>query len=306
MKISRFSVQSEHQMIIININIMKKNIQSILKMSTLALAVSSLVFFSCSDDDDNKDNAPGLTGETKTYTLTSVGDGNITGTAVFAERTDGSTIVTVNTIGTTSGETYPVYIRSNSAAETGDVLVDLESVAGSTGTSGTILTERNNGTVITYDDLLALNGTLVITTDDETVVSQSDIGSNQVTATSRTYTLASVDESDVTGTVTFAKRLNGNTLITTNLQGTETGTTYPVSIYNSSITTPGAAAIGLTSINGATGSTTMSMTSVSELDAGTAITYDQLNTFNGHIGVGTMGSPTTYVASSNIGSNATP
>lgn len=151
---------------------------------------------------------------------------------------------------------------------------------------------------------MELNGSLVVTTADETVVSVSDIGSNELTATSRTYTLASVGESGVAGTVTLTKRMNGTTLISTNLEGTETGTVYPVAIYNGSLTTPGASAIALTNVTGTTGSMATSTTSVLQLDGGSAITYDQLGTFNGHIGVGTAGSPTTYVASTNIGANA--
>lgn len=284
---------------------MKKNIQSILKMTALALVASAFVF-SCSDDDDNKDNAPGFTGETHTYTLMEEGNSNISGTAQFRERTDGSMVVKVNLEGTASGQSYPVYIRTNAANQTGTTVVQLEPVNGETGMSTTIVDERDNGTSFTYDNLMGLNGTLVVSNSGETVVSQSDIGTNELTATSRTYTLSSVGDSDVSGTVTFAKRMNGTTLVTTNLEGTETGTTYPVAIYNSSLTTPGASAIALTNVSGTTGSTAMSTTSISTLDAGGAVTYDQLNTFDGHVGVGTMGSPTTYIASSNIGMNANP
>ncbi len=279
-----------------------KNIQSILKMSAIALITSAFAF-SCSDDDDNKNNAPGFTGESKTYTLISADDSDVSGTAQFRERTDGSMVVTVDLDGTTSGQSYPVFIRSNASNETGATIVELEPVNGTTGTSATILEERDNGTTLTYDQVLALNGTLVVTTSDETVVSQSDIGSNELTATSRTYTLNSAGESDVAGTVIFTKRMNGNTVVTTNLTGTETGTNYPVMIYNSSVATPGSAAVMLNSVSGSTGSTATSSTNVSSQIGGTAITYDQLNTFNGHIGVGTAGS---YMASSNIGSNDLP
>ena len=279
-----------------------KNIQSILKISALALVASAFAF-SCSDDDDNNNNAPGFTGESKTYTLVETDDSNISGTAQFRERTDGSMVVTVDLEGTTSGQSYPVFIRSNSASETGVMIAELEPVSGATGTSATILSERDNGTALTYDQVLALNGTLVVTESDETVVSQTDIGSNELTATSRTYTLSSVGDSDVAGTVVFTKRMNGNTVVTTNLTGTSTGTTYPVMIYNSSISTPGTAAVMLNSVNGSTGTTACSTTNVSSQIGGTAITYDQLNTFNGHIGVGEAGS---YSASTNIGSNDLP
>lgn len=282
---------------------MKKSIQSILKMTALAFVASAFVF-GCSDDDDNKDNSPGFTGESHTYTLAAEGDSNISGTAQFRERTDGSMVVTLNMEGTTAGQSYPVYIRSNAANQTGTTIVQLEPVNGETGMSTTIIDERDNGTSFTYDDLMGLNGTLVVTMSNETVVSQADIGSNELTTTSRTYNLSSVGESAVSGTVTFAKRMNGTTLVTTNLDGTETGTAYPIAIYSSSLTTPGASAIALTNVNGSTGTTATSTTSVSALDAGGAVTYDQLNTFDGHIGVGTMGSPTTYIASSNIGMNA--
>jgi hypothetical protein len=292
---------------IVNINSfhMKKGIQSILRISTMALAMSAFTFISCSDD-DNGNNDPDFTGKTRSYNLTAVGDSDIEGTVTFAELSNGSTVISVDMDGTTSGESYPVYIRSNSASETGEVIVDLEPASGSDGRSTTTLSERNNGTDLDYDDLLALNGTIVVTTDEETVVSQADIGSNELTATTRTYNLQSANESGVTGTVVFTKRVNGNTLITTNLNGTTTGTTYPVFIYGGSVASPGASAITLTSVTGATGSNAMSTSSVSMLNAGGAITYDQLNTYNGHIGVGTTATPATYVASANIGSNVAP
>lgn len=283
---------------------MKKNIQSILKMSALALVASAFAF-SCSDDDDNKDNAPGITGETHTYTLVGANDNNITGSATLRERTDGSTIFVIETAGTTAGQSYPVYIRSNSSTETGTVIANLEPVNGTTGRSETILTEREDGNVITYDQLLALNGTLVVSMSGE-AVSQADFGSNQLTGASRTYTLEAVGDSDVSGTVTFAERMNGNTLITTNLQGTETGTTYPLYIYGGSVASPGSLAIDLVNVSGSTGATATSMSNIAETNAGTGISYDQLDTFNGHIGVVTTGSPTTYVASGNIGSNDLP
>lgn len=283
---------------------MKKNIQSILKMCTLVLVASAFVF-SCSDDDDNKDNAPGITGETRTYTLVGANDNNITGSATLRERTDGSTIFVIETSGTTAGQSYPVYIRSNSATETGAVIANLEPVNGTTGRSETILTEREDGNVITYDQLLALNGTLVVSMSGE-AVSQADFGSNQLSGTSRTYTLGAVGDSDVSGTVTFAERMNGSTLITTNLQGTETGTTYPLYIYGGSVASPGSLAIDLVNVSGSTGTMATSMSNITETNAGTGISYDQLDTFNGHIGVVTTASPTTYVASGNIGSNDLP
>lgn len=281
---------------------MKKNIQRIFKLTAVACLMA--VFVSgCSDDDNNNIDGPSLTGESKTYTLNSMSNPDISGTVKFAERSDNTTLVTIDLAGTTSGNTHVAHIHENSAAETGGIIIDLNSIGGSDGKSETIVKELNNGTEITYDELLMLNGYVnvhVSATDLATLISQGDIGENELTTSSTTYTLDAVNDSGVNGTVTFAKRMSGSTLVTIDLDGASPMGNHPIFIYDNNVATTGPVAINL---NNYTGSTGTSVTSVRKLNNNTPITYDQLTTFNGHVNVGTSATDPTYISQGNIGSN---
>jgi hypothetical protein len=106
----------------------------------------------------------------------------------------------------------------------------------------------------------------------------------------------------VSGTAIFEKRKSGNTLITLSLQGTEDGGDHPAHIHANDAATGGGIVLDLNNVNGATGKST---TSVNALNDDTAITYEGLIAYNGHINVHL--SPTslaTRIAQGNIGSNA--
>ncbi len=284
---------------------MKKNVQIISKISFMALLMAAATFFaSCSKDDDVDPNAVTLTGENKTYTLASISNPAISGVVKFAERSDNSTMVTIDLDGTSSGSTHPAHIHMNSAAETGAIIIDLNSVAGGTGMSETIIKEKKDGTPITYEQLLELDGYVNVhlsATELSTLVAQGDIGGNEATSTFKSYALDQVNDSGITGAVKFTKRVNGTTLVTVDLDGASTSVEYPVYIYDNNIATTGPIAINLNKVNGSTG---LSYTNVTQLKSGTAITYDQLAAFNGHLMVSASPADlTTYVAQGNIGSN---
>jgi hypothetical protein len=280
---------------------MKKNIQRILKL--MAVACMMTVFMvGCSDDDDNN-GGPSLTGQSKIYTLNSVSNPAINGTVKFAERSDNTTVITIDLNGTSSGTTHVAHIHENSAAETGAIIIDLNSIKGSTGKSETIVKELNDGTDITYNELLALNAYTNVhlsATNLATLIAQGDIGENELTAASTTYALDGVNASGINGTVTFAKRVSGSSLVTVDLDGASPTGNYPIYIYDNSVAATGPIAINL---NNYTGSTGTSATSVRKLNNNTAISYDQLTNFNGHINVGTSATNPEYVAQGNIGSN---
>lgn len=278
---------------------MKKSIQKFLSVTVVA-CMMTLFIAGCNDDDSDE---PGLTGQSKVYTLQSVSDPAISGTVKFAERSDNSTVVTINLNGTPSGTTPVAHIHENSAAETGGIIIDLNSINGTNGTSETVIKERNNGTAITYSELLSLNGYVNVhasAADLATLIAQGDIGENELTSASTTYTLASVNDSGIDGTVTFAKRVSGATLVNVTLNGASPTGNYPISIYDNSIDATGPVAITLNNYQGSTGTST---TSVRKLNDNTAISYDQLTTFNGHINVATSATDPTYITQGNIGSN---
>ncbi len=279
---------------------MKFSIKTFLKVSAV-ITLLGLVAAGCKDDDDTV--SPSLTGESKTYTLSAVSNPNITGTVTFAERSDDATVITIELNGTTSGNTHVAHIHENTAAQTGGIILDLNSINGASGRSETVVTKLNDGTDISYNELLALNGYVNVhlsQADLATIIAQGDIGENELTTSTTSYSLSEANDSGITGTVRVTRRLNGTSLINVDLVGASTAGNYPIAIYDGSIETPGEAAITLNNYNGATGT---SATSVNNLNNNTAISYDQLRAFNGHVRVGTSAIDPTTVAQGNIGSN---
>jgi len=279
---------------------MKKRIQKFFKVMLVAF-MATVFMAACNEDDDSSDI--GLTGISKTYTLNSVSNPDISGTVKFAERDDNTTLVTIDLDGTASGNTHVAHIHENTAVETGGIIIDLNSINGETGMSETVVTKLNNGTAITYEELLTLNGYTNVhlsAADLATLVAQGDIGENELTASSTTYSLGTVNESGIDGQVTFAKRVSGSSLVTIDLNGASPTGNYPVYIYDNNLATTGPVAITL---NNYTGTTGKSVTSVRKLNNNTLINYDQLTDFNGHINIGTSAIDPTYVAQGNIGSN---
>jgi hypothetical protein len=274
-----------------------KHLYNLLRIAML-FSVTSLTLSSCSDD------GPSLTGDSQTFVLNSVSNPNIAGTVTFAERDDSKTLITVQMIGTQPNAKHPAHIHANTAAEGGGIVLDLTDVNGSTGKSETVVGALNDGTVISYDDLINFDGYVNVhasATDLGTLVGQGDIGQNTLTGDAITYPLGPVSNNAISGTATFAKRANGETLVTIALAGTGTDGNHPAHIHAGAAAQGGAIMIDLTNVSGATGK---SSTNVTKLNSGTAITYDELVNYNGYINVHL--SPTslsTLIAQGDIGQN---
>ena len=71
-----------------------------------------------------------LTGTSKEYTLSPKSDPNISGTATFSERVNGTTLITLALDGTKEGDAFPAHIHRNSAAESGAIIIDLDTIGG--------------------------------------------------------------------------------------------------------------------------------------------------------------------------------
>ena len=112
----------------------------------------------------------------------------MSGTATFAQRRDGTTLVTLVLTGTTEGTTHPAYLFYGSVEEPGEIAIDLMGVDGATGVSKTSVMTTNNNTAIIYEDvtesgdedLVGFAGHInVYLADDlETVVAQGNVGAN--------------------------------------------------------------------------------------------------------------------------------
>lgn len=234
----------------------------------------------CDGDDD-----PKLTGESTVYSLGPVSNAAISGTVTFAKRDDEKTVVTIQLIGTASGNTHPAHIHAGTASETGAIILDFAGVNGADGKSVTIVDALKDGTPVTYEELIEIDGYVNVhnsETDLATLIAQGDVGQNLLTGDTETFTLGPVSNAAISGTATFAKRQNGETLVTVQLSGTTAGGDHPTHIHANTAAQGGGIVIDLTNVDGTTGK---SVTNVTQLNAGTQITYDDLLNFNGYLNV---------------------
>lgn len=264
------------------------------------LVVSMTFFIGCSNDE----SLPQLTGESKQFVLFTKSNPAISGTVTFSKRNDDATLITVQLSGTRAGGSHPAHIHATSAAETGAIVLDLTAVDGSTGKSETVVKSLNNGSPITYDQLINLDGYVNVHlsgSDLATLIAQGDIGINELTSTSKTYPLSAVSNTAISGTAIFTKRVSGKTLVSISLTGTTPGVSSIAHIHVNTVAQTGGVVVDLTPVNGSTGK---SDTSVNKLNTGAAITYDELLNFNGYINVHESAvAISTLIAQGDIGKN---
>ena len=263
------------------------------------MIASALISLSGCDDEEN-DPGPQLTGDTKTFALSPVSNPAISGTVTFAERDDDMVLITLELTGTDASATHPAHIHANTAAEGGTVVLDLTSVEGAAGKSETVVGALNDGTPLTYDDLLDFDGYVNVhlsPTDFGTLVAQGDIGQNELTGDRKEYALNPVANPAISGMATFWKRANSETLVTVALTGTADAVSYPSHIHANSAAETGGVTIDLADVNGTTG---MARTNVSKMNDETAITFDQLLEYDGYLNVH---SGSDLIAQGDIGGN---
>lgn len=122
-----------------------------------------------------------FTGESETYTLNEVDVDGVSGTATFEERMNGETLVTVELMNTMSGDSHPMHIHNNSAAEGGGIAITLNSVEGESGLSKTNVSVDDAQSAIMYSALITFDGYINVHNSAEdlaTLVAQGDIGAN--------------------------------------------------------------------------------------------------------------------------------
>ncbi len=245
-----------------------------------------------------------LTGNTKEYDLGEKDVTGISGTATFSERINGESLATLELINTPAGGSHPSHIHANTAVEGGAVLLSFNPVNGDTGMSMTNVSTFDDGSSFVYADIANLDGYINVhlsATQLSTIVAQGDIGKNDLTSESKVYTLAEKDVVGISGTATFYKRIDGSALAVLNIMNTPVGGMHPAHIHENDAATGGPIAFSFSPVNGDTG---MSMSQVETLDDGTAITYDEILSFDGYINVHLNASQLgTIVAQGNVGSN---
>jgi len=122
-----------------------------------------------------------LTGNSMVYDLNERAAPGISGTITFMERMNGSSLATIELMNTPEGGMHPAHIHANSAAEGGGILVTFKPINGTTGMSKTTIRTLDSGAVLTYTDILVMDGYVNVHLSMEqlnVIVAQGDIGSN--------------------------------------------------------------------------------------------------------------------------------
>ena len=226
-----------------------------------------------------------LTGAFYSYDLVEKAIAGISGKVSFYERNNGEVLNIIELNNTPEGGVHPAHIHNGNALEGGSIAISLNPVDGNTGISKTNLSQFDGGTAVSYEDLLEFNGYINVhlsAEDLSTIVSQGDIGGNELSGMDMMYMLGEKDVTGIAGMVHFYERKNGETLTKLELMNTPENGVHPAHIHNNSAAEGGGIAVSLTPVDGTTG---MSYTNIAALDDGTAIDYDDLINFDGYINV---------------------
>lgn len=198
-------------------------------------------------------------------------------TATLAERTDGSTLVTIRQTNSTASA---VSLNFGPATDNGAVAVALAPFEAMTQTSQTIARTLTNGTAISYNDLLLFDGHLRLL-NNTAPLARADIGGNELTGQSRSFALNPADANNISGRITFSQRKNGYTLVQVALNNTRAGNAYPAHVHlGGSTFCGGTIAVSLNAIDGGTGRSATSIraydSAEGQRNGGAALTYTQL------------------------------
>lgn len=146
------------------------------KQFYLILTMLALVISGCSNDDS--DGTPNTS--VKVFTLNSVSNSNITGKATFTKNANGSTTILLEINGS-SVDVHPAYIYLGTKDNPGAKAITLEIIDCDCESSTTIVTKLDDGTPITFEQLLQFNGHISIHQNAdhmEVILAQGNIGSN--------------------------------------------------------------------------------------------------------------------------------
>lgn len=140
-------------------------------------------------------------------------------------------------------------------------------------------------------------GLLVVSCDDDEDDEPAKVENR------KTYTLAAVDNSGVSGSVTFAKESESATKVTIALSGTTEGNSHPAHIHSNVASAGGPIVVDLTAVDGMTGK---SETMVTAFNDGEPVTYEELIQYNGHVNVHKSATElAVLIARGDVGANAT-
>lgn len=268
------------------------------------LIVFSITLFTNCSDDDSSEQITSLTSEI--FNIEAFEDSNIFGTIEYFKNSNSTITIEINLVGTESNQSYPAKIVFDTAADydatNTEVAINLVPIDGNSGKSRTTFSTLEDGTFISYEALLDFDGNIVINKSEtsQVIVTQSDIGQNILTTNTVSYPLSEVDVSDISGTITFTERVNGEALAEISLVGSPEGGVHPAHIHSGSVATaPGAIAFTFNPVI-----SKISKTNVAKLDDGSPFGYDDVLSVNGYVNVHLSATNLGIIlAKGNIGAN---
>jgi hypothetical protein len=255
-----------------------KNLRKIQAMTAMLALMLTMALGGCDDDEPEPDK------RMTSYDLVAKDVTGVTGKVTFTEFSSTVTIIDIEVVGSGSSS-HPAHIHLNSVATGGSISITLSPVVN--GYSSTTVTKLDNNTAINYEQLIIFDGYLSVhqsSSNLSTIVAVADIGGNALTASSKSYNLSAVNTSDVNGSVLFQKRVNGNSLVTISLTGTNDGNSHPVVIRSGSIESVGGGPIVAT-LNPVNGTSGQSSTDLRTLTNGIAVSYDQWLAYSGYMSI---------------------
>jgi hypothetical protein len=248
----------------------------------LLLITTSLVLYNCNDDDDNMIPEPS---NTIGFDLGSKDVEGISGGATFIENNNGSITAVLHINGTPDGGSHPAHIHFNTAAEGGGIALSFNPVNGDDGQSVTTFSALDDGTPITFDELMDFDGYINVHLSADqlgTIVAQGDIGQNDLNGTSKTYDLGEKAAPGISGSVTFSERNNGEVLSQIMLSGTPDGGQHPAHIHANTAVEGGGILLSFSPVNGDTG---ISATNIVSFDDGSAFTFSDIEALDAYVNV---------------------
>ncbi|MCM4173788.1 hypothetical protein DHD32_20135 [Arenibacter sp. TNZ] len=142
----------------------------------LFLVSMSLIISGCSKDDSSTKSSTSV----KVYTLSPVSNSKISGKVTFKKNEDGSTTILLEINGS-STDIHPAFIYLNNLETGGQVAITLAPIDCDCESSSTVITTLDDGTPITYEQLLKFDGHIKIHQNEdhlEIIITQGNIGAN--------------------------------------------------------------------------------------------------------------------------------
>jgi hypothetical protein len=94
----------------------------------------------------------------ETYEINELNTSGISGTVTFRRIDNVTTRVTVELTGTSSPNIHPSHIHYGSVSSPGGIAITLTSIDGATGLSETLVTQLDDVTPISYEELVTFDG----------------------------------------------------------------------------------------------------------------------------------------------------